>query len=208
MRTNVDIDPARLDWEKTAGLIPAIVQDDSTGSILMQGYMDIDAVRKTIETGRVTFYSRSRKSLWTKGETSGNYLILKGMWSDCDQDSILVRATPTGPTCHLGEKSCFGEEGLFDNTGMLEQLEQVVAERMISNDESSYTRELVNAGIKRIAQKVGEEAVEVVIAATDQDDQAFLDETADLLYHLTVLVRGKGLLLSHVEQVLIDRRKQ
>lgn len=195
-----------LDWNKMDGLIPAIVQRDQTGVVLMLGYMNQEALQKTIETGLVTFYSRSKKRLWTKGETSGNQLTLVNIYSDCDNDCLLVHAEPTGPVCHLGSQDCFGDQTQSD-WQVLHKLENTIAERDVERPQNSYTSELLNAGISRITQKVGEESIEVVIAAIQENDQAFCGEVADLLFHLLVLLRAKRLSLSNVIAILQEREK-
>lgn len=185
------IDPDTLDWEKQDGLIPAIVQDVATGEVRMLGYMDRDALAATCREGLVTFYSRSRKCLWRKGESSGHVLEVAAIHSDCDRDTILILANPKGPTCHLGSSSCFGDEGA-PGTGFLAELAGKLAERATADPSDSYTARLVAAGVKRIAQKVGEEAVEVALAATAGNADEVTAETADLLYHLSVLLPEAG----------------
>ena len=193
-----------LDWEKTDGLMPVIVQHAVSGEVLMLGYMNPEALDRTIESGKVTFFSRTKQRLWTKGETSGNFLNVVSITPDCDNDTLLVLVNPIGPTCHKGTSSCFGDAGhqwLF-----LYQLEQLLAERKHADPESSYTAKLYASGTKRIAQKVGEEGVETALAAVAQDDVALLGEAADLLYHLTVLLRARGLSLQDAKQILATRR--
>lgn len=204
MRSTINFDPSGLDWEKGDGLIPAVVQDSATLSVLMLGYMNRQSLDKTIETRLVTFYSRSRESLWTKGETSGNVLHVDTIEADCDNDTVLVMATPKGPTCHRGTTTCFDDE-VRDARLSLYELERIIDARIDSGDEGSYTRLLVESGVERIAQKVGEEAVESVIASLGDNDESFLDETADLVYHLLVLIRNRGLRLSDIEKVLSER---
>ena len=195
------IDPASLAWDKQDGLLPAIVQDADTQRVLMLGYMSRDALQATLDTGAVTFFSRSQQRLWTKGESSGNRLDLVSIETDCDADTLLVQARPRGPTCHLGRRSCFpGAPAAF-----LGELDALVAERGRERPQDSYTTRLFDAGIQKIAQKVGEEGVEVVLAAVVQGDDALLGESADLLYHLLVLLRARGLSLADVEQVLALR---
>jgi phosphoribosyl-AMP cyclohydrolase / phosphoribosyl-ATP pyrophosphohydrolase len=184
-----DIDT--LDWDKADGLLPAVVQDRGSGRVLMLGYMNSDALRATIESGLVTFFSRSKQRLWQKGETSGNRLRLHRAFSDCDDDALLVIADPQGPTCHTGTISCFGDEAL-EGPGWLGHLSAIVRERAASGDSSSYTRKLLADGPARIAQKVGEEGVEVALAAVTRDAQGCAEETADLLYHLAVLMDATG----------------
>ncbi len=196
----------KIDFEKTNGLVPAIVQDAKTGKVLMLGYMNEEAIEKTRESGKVTFFSRSKKRLWTKGETSGNFLQFKSMAIDCDQDTILIKANPTGPVCHTGQDTCFNEE---NNTGIafLSELEGLIKERKKNMPEGSYTTELFNEGINKIAQKVGEEAVEVVIDAVANNHERVKEESADLLYHLLVLLAAKDIGLNEVVDVLQKRHK-
>ena len=196
-----------LDFEKNDGLIPAVIQDARTRQVLMLGYMNREALEKTMETGLVTFYSRSRRELWTKGETSGNYLHLKEIKKDCDSDTLLVRAVPDGPVCHLGTDTCWGEENKSDPALFLMQLEALLRERKEKRPEGSYTVKLFDAGIKKIAQKVGEEAVETILEAENGTTERFLNEAADLMYHLITLLTAKDLGLEDVVQVLEERRK-
>ena len=193
-----------IDFSK--GLIPAIIQDAETGKVLMLGYMNEEALTKTQSTGKVTFYSRSRQTLWTKGETSGNYLNFVSYQVDCDQDTILVKANPIGPTCHTGTDTCWGEDN-EDQFGFLHYLENLIKDRKENPQEGSYTNHLFTKGINRIAQKVGEEAIEVVIEAKDNNDDLFKNESADLLYHLLVLLVEKGVSLNEVVQVLRERHQ-
>ena len=192
-----------LDWEKQGGLLPAVVQDVSNGRVLMLGYMNREALDATIETGQVTFWSRSKERLWTKGETSGNALTLVRMEADCDLDTLLVIAKPNGSTCHLNRASCFAEAP----SNFLADLDALVRERELDRPEGSYTTKLFESGVRRIAQKVGEEAVEMALAAVDQDEEALLGEGADLLYHLTVLLRSRGLSLQSAVEVMKDRHR-
>ena len=191
------------------GLIPAIVQDIDTKEVLMLGYMSEYSINETLKTKKVTFYSRSRDTLWTKGETSGNYLHLKDFSYDCDKDTILIGAKPEGPTCHTGNISCFfnkiytAEEK--DCHQILEKLERIVQDRKKNMPEDSYTTSLFNRGIDKIAQKVGEEAVEVVIASKNSDDAELIYETADLLYHLIVLLTERGIELKDIKKELFNR---
>lgn len=198
--------PDSLDYTKSPdGLIPAIVQDATTRQVLMQGYMNADALMKTYDSGLVTFYSRSRQQLWTKGETSGNTLHFVSARTDCDRDSLLILARPTGPVCHTGAATCYGER---DTVGFMYALERTVQQRRDEGDpDSSYTAKLLSRGINKVAQKVGEEAVEVVIEAKDDNRDLFINEAADLLYHLTVLLAAKDVTLSEVEAVLQERHK-
>jgi len=185
----------KLAWDKMDNLLPAIVQDALSGKVLMQGYMDQDALAKTLETGKVTFFSRSKQRLWTKGETSGNTLDLVSVACDCDQDSLLVLANPNGPTCHTGVESCWFD-GNTPAFTFLADLERVLAARKDADPKSSYTASLYNKGIKRIAQKVGEEGVETALAATVHDKEELKNEAADLLYHLTVLLQASDMSLN------------
>ncbi len=194
---------AGLAWDNQDGLLPAIVQDVSTQRVLMLGYMDRQALRITLDTCRVTFFSRSRQRLWTKGETSGNTLALVSIQADCDSDTLLVQAHPNGPTCHLGVPSCFPDAP----ANMLSDLDALIAARERERPEDSYTTKLFAAGVRRIAQKVGEEGVETALAAVAQDDAALLGESADLVYHLLVLLRARGLSFDDVNQVLADRHR-
>lgn len=192
----------RLDWDKQAGLVPAIVQDARTLRVLMLGWMNREALAMTQASGWVTFYSRSRGALWTKGETSGHRLQCVSLSVDCDADTLLVSALPQGPTCHLGRDSCFpGAPG-----NGLAELDAVVDRRMRERPAGSYTARLLDEGPLRIAQKVGEEGVEVALAGAARDDAALLGEAADLVYHLIVLLRARGLGLSDLETTLASRR--
>jgi len=189
------------------GLVPAIVQDASTKNVLMLGYMNEEAYKKTIDTKLVTFFSRSKNRLWTKGEESGNTLKLVDIKSDCDNDTLLVFAHPTGPTCHTGTDTCWGEDNIA-SYGFLSNLESTIHQRKTqANSEESYVASLFKKGINTIAQKVGEEAVEVVIEAKDNNDDLFLNESADLLFHYLVLLQQKGFQLEDVVKVLQDRTK-
>lgn len=192
-----------LAWEKMDGLLPSAVQDAQTGRLLMLGYMNQEALAATLSSGFATFYSRSKRRLWTKGETSGNRLSVLSVHEDCDGDALLVFANPEGPTCHLGTESCFGGE--LEGPGWLAKLKRIVAERARSDDEASYTRKLVAEGAGRIAQKIGEEGVEIALAAVTRDNQGCIEETADLLYHLTVLMEVRGFDWNDVTAVLQSR---
>ena len=188
------------------GLVPAIVQDASTKRVLMLGYMNQEAVNTTQEKQQVTFYSRSKKRLWTKGEESGHFLQLVDMAVDCDQDTLLIQANPVGPSCHKGDDTCWGE----DNTssyGFLTALEEVIADRKNNPSDKSYVASLFAKGMNKIAQKVGEEAVETVIEAKDENSDLFLNESADLLFHLMILLQAKGHRLDDVVQILEERQK-
>jgi len=188
------------DWKKMDGLLPAVVQDAADGTVLMVGYMDRAALAKTRKTGKVTFYSRSKKRLWTKGESTGNFLALASVALDCDGDALLVRATPRGPTCHTGAKTCFDQPLDF-----LKQLDAVLVDRMKKRPKGSYTTSLLKEGPDRIAQKVGEEAVETVIASKNADRDALLGEAADLVYHLMLLLRARGTSLGAAAELLRRR---
>lgn len=189
------IDPASLDWHKGGGLLPAIVQHWRSGTVLMQGWMNEEALRATLDQGRITFYSRSKQRLWTKGERSQHWLLLRGLATDCDRDSLLLQAEPQGPTCHLGSDSCFGDAAVGES-GFLARLDALVAARERERPAGSYTTQLFEDGLRRIAQKVGEEGVETALAAVAQDEAALVGEAADLLFHLTVLLRARGLSLA------------
>ena len=196
-----------IDFTKMNGLIPAIVQDAMTGKVLMQGYMNDEALAKTQETGMVTFFSRSKDRLWTKGETSGNFMEFVSMAADCDGDSILVKANPKGPVCHTGSDTCWDEEN-SSKTGFIDQLRAIIKDRKNNPSDQSYTASLFAKGINKIAQKVGEEAVEIVIEAKDDNKELFLGEAADLLFHYLVLLEAKGYELDEVMEVLIQRHRK
>ena len=187
------------------GLLPAIIQDSITKTVLMLGYMNKEAFQKTKETEQVTFYSRSKKRIWVKGEESGNFLKLVKIKVDCDKDAILITANPQGPTCHTGTDSCWGEMNK-SHYGFLTELEEIITERKKTNDDNSYVASLFREGINKIAQKVGEEAVETVIEAKDENSELFLNESADLLFHFLILLKEKGFSLNDVEAVLKDRK--
>ncbi|HEY9133357.1 MAG TPA: bifunctional phosphoribosyl-AMP cyclohydrolase/phosphoribosyl-ATP diphosphatase HisIE [Dyella sp.] len=204
----LSIDPATLDWGKGSGLLPTIVQHHLNGEVLMLGYMNRDALEQTLSDGKVTFYSRSKGRLWTKGESSGHVLRLVSLSVDCDADTLLVSAEPQGPTCHRGTPSCFGEDGrVRPPLGFLAELDALVSQRQAELPDGSYTARLFEGGIRRIAQKVGEEGVETALAAVAQDDEALLGEAADLLFHLTVLLRARGLGLADAAEVLASRHE-
>lgn len=190
----MSLDPASLDWGKGDGLLPAIVQHYHSGVVLMQGWMNQTALQQTLDSGKVTFYSRSKRRLWTKGESSQHWLLLHDVVTDCDRDALLLRADPQGPTCHLGTSSCFGDQPAA--TDFLARLDALVAQRERERPPGSYTTRLFAEGVRRIAQKVGEEGVETALAAVVQDDAALLGEAADLLFHLTVLLRARGLAMA------------
>lgn len=194
----------KIDFEKGDGLVPAIVQDADTLQVLMLGYMNEAAVRKTEDSGLVTFFSRSRQNLWTKGETSGNTLQLIEIIVDCDNDTLLVKARPTGPTCHEGTVSCFGDAGA-EGPGFLAYLEDLIISRKTASPESSYTASLLQGPLRRAAQKVGEEGVETALAAVAETNDKLTSEAADLLYHLTVLLAAKDVPLSDVIKELQSR---
>lgn len=185
-------------------LVPVIIQDIHTNKVLMLGFMNEEALEKTKEESRVTFYSRSKQRLWTKGETSGNYLNVKEIIADCDNDTLLIKVDPDGPVCHTGADTCFNEN---NSSFSLEKLEQIIADRKNNASETSYTSSLFSKGINKIAQKVGEEAVELVIESKDDDKEKFLGEAADLLFHYLILLKAKGYGLMDVEQVLAARHK-
>ena len=196
----------QIDFQKGEGLVPVIVQDFDTREVLMLGYMNKEAFQQTTDTNKVTFFSRSKSRLWTKGEESGNFLEVKNIELDCDQDSLLIQAIPVGPTCHKGTTTCWGER---NNTsfGVLRDLEATIKDRKDNPDENSYVSSLFKSGINKVAQKVGEEAVEVVIEAKDNDEHLFLNESADLLFHYLILLQAKGYRLEDVMKILKERRK-
>ena len=199
-----------LDWEKMQGLLPAIVQDADSGAVLMMGYMNPEALAATQATGRVTFWSRSKGHLWTKGETSGHFLEVRSIGADCDRDSLLILAQPMGPACHLGTASCWGEDAPRSSAqeiAFLSKLEQIVAQRIAARPEGSYTAKLLEAGLTRIAQKVGEEGLELALAAVAQTDREVIGEAADLLFHTVLLLKAKGLSLAQVVAELESRHE-
>lgn len=193
-----------IDFTKGNGLVPVIIQDNSTLQVLMLGYMNSEAFEKTKSDQKVTFFSRSKNRLWTKGEVSGNFLKVKNIQIDCDNDTILIKAIPFGPTCHTGSKSCFKEE---TSKGFVYNLEATIRQRIDEDDKDSYTNQLHKLGINKVAQKVGEEAIELVIEAKDNNDQLFKDEAADLLYHYLILLKTKGFSFEDIERVLENRSK-
>lgn len=193
-----------IDFNKGDGLVPVIIQNDKTLQVLMLGYMNKEAFDKTQKENKITFFSRSKNRLWTKGEESGNCLYVTDIQLDCDQDTLLIKANPVGPTCHRGSTSCFKEETA---KGFVYQLEKVISQRIEDDDESSYTNKLYKRGINKIAQKVGEEAVELVIESKDDNNDLFLNEAADLLYHYLILLKAKGFKYEEVEAVLKSRMK-
>ncbi|MDT8433131.1 MAG: bifunctional phosphoribosyl-AMP cyclohydrolase/phosphoribosyl-ATP diphosphatase HisIE [Bacteroidales bacterium] len=195
-----------MDFDKMDGLVPAVIQDNVSAKVLMLGFMNREAYEKTHAEGRVTFYSRTKNRLWTKGEESGNFLDVKEIIEDCDQDTLLIKVKPYGPVCHTGSDTCFSEN---NDPGILflQKLQDLIATRKKEMPANSYTTKLFEAGINKIAQKVGEEAVELVIEAKDDNDTLFLNESADLLYHLLVLLTQKGFDLSDVVRILEERHK-
>ena len=207
-KTEVGALSERIDWEKVDGLVPAIVQDYQSSQVLMMGYMNPAALEKTGETGNVTFFSRTKERLWTKGETSGNVLQLQNIALDCDSDTLLVKVNPIGPTCHTGTTTCWdGDKQQESQMVWLHQLEQLLAARKDADPESSYTASLYARGTKRISQKVGEEGVEVALAATSGDKAELVCESADLIYHLMVLLQDQGLSMNDVVNKLKERHK-
>ncbi|UTA52704.1 bifunctional phosphoribosyl-AMP cyclohydrolase/phosphoribosyl-ATP diphosphatase HisIE [Lysobacter soli] len=204
---SLELAPEAIDalaWNKQGGLMPAIVQDADTLRVLMLGYMDVTALRTTLDSGHVTFFSRSRNTQWTKGGTSGHFLDVVTIDIDCDNDTLLVTARPHGPTCHLGRESCFPDAPAASSS-FVRELDALIATREQERPAGSYTTKLLEGGIRRIAQKVGEEGVETALAAVAQSDEELLGEAGDLLYHLLVLLRARGLGLSDVEAVLRAR---
>lgn len=198
----------QVDFSKYSdGLVPAIVQDDATNKVLMLGFMNEEALAKTKAEGKVTFFSRSKQRLWTKGETSDNFLLLKEIKVDCDNDTLLIKAQPMGPTCHTGADTCFNEVNQQPASAFVDYLEKVIEQRKNNPSEKSYTASLFAKGINKVAQKVGEEAVEIVIEAKDNNDDLFLGEAADLLFHYLILLQAKGFKLEDVVNVLKQRHK-
>ena len=202
MLTKEDI--KTLDWEKTGELIPVVVQDACSGQVLMLGCMNPEALEKTLETKKVTFWSRTKGRLWTKGETSGNWLDIVSVAADCDCDTLLIRVIPHGPTCHTGSKTCFGE-AVPETEGFIRYLQSVIRGRHAEMPEGSYTSKLFNRGVNKIAQKVGEEAVETVIEAVAQNREAMIYEASDLVYHLLVLLEATGCSIADLEKELARR---
>jgi phosphoribosyl-ATP pyrophosphohydrolase/phosphoribosyl-AMP cyclohydrolase len=192
----------KVDFKKGNGLIPAVIQDSRSLNVLMVGFMNKEAYKKTLKKKKVTFYSRKRKKLWTKGETSGNYLNVEEILTDCDNDTLLIKVRPDGPVCHEGRYSCFGDKV---SGGFLYTLEEVITDRIDNDNPESYTNKLFKKGINKVAQKVGEEAVELVIEAKDESMELFKNEAADLLYHFLVLLKAKGTNLGEIEEVLSKR---
>ncbi|WP_282016212.1 bifunctional phosphoribosyl-AMP cyclohydrolase/phosphoribosyl-ATP diphosphatase HisIE [Marinifilum flexuosum] len=198
----------QIDFNKGDGLVPAIIQDVKTQKVLMLGYMNKESYEKTIETGKVTFYSRSKQRLWTKGEESGNFLNLKDLSLDCDKDTLLIKVDPVGPVCHKGTDTCWEEANEASSIDFLLQLQQVITERKKNLSEKSYTASLFQKGINKIAQKVGEEAVELVIEAKDDNEDLFMGEAADLMFHYLVLLSAKGYSLEQVVALLETRHSK
>lgn len=193
-----------IDFEKGDGLVPVIVQNSATLQVLMLGYMNLEAYKKTVEDGRVHFFSRSKNRLWLKGETSNNFLYVKEIKKDCDSDALLILAKPTGVVCHTGSFSCFGSKA---NKGFIYELEEKISQRIDDKTAGSYTYDLYTRGINKVAQKVGEEAVELVIEAKDNDDDLFVNEAADLMYHYLILLKAKNFTLQDIEKILVERNK-
>jgi phosphoribosyl-AMP cyclohydrolase / phosphoribosyl-ATP pyrophosphohydrolase len=200
-----------MDFQKLNGMVPAIIQDASTSTVLMLGFMTPEALEKTKNEGKVTFFSRTKNRLWTKGEESGNFLFVEEIMEDCDKDTLLIKANPAGPVCHTGSDTCFNESNVeieqLPGIGFITQLQQLIHTRREEMPEGSYTTSLFRSGINKIAQKVGEEAVELVIESKDTNDTLFLNEAADLLYHLLVLLSAKGFDLKDVDAVLEQRHR-
>jgi phosphoribosyl-ATP pyrophosphohydrolase/phosphoribosyl-AMP cyclohydrolase len=195
----------QIDFKKGNGLVPVVIQDNNTLQVLMVGYMNKEAFDKTTGEQKVTFFSRSKNRLWTKGETSGNYLFVKEILSDCDNDSVLIKVDPAGPVCHTGTTSCFDKETA---KGFIYELEQIIKKRIDEDSQDSYTNRLFKNGINKVAQKVGEEAVELIIEAKDENIGLFSNEAADLLYHLLILLRAKNINLESIEEVLKKRHEK
>lgn len=201
-----NFDPNSVDFQKSGGLVPAIIQDHLSNKVLMLGYMNRAALDQTLAEGKVTFFSRSKERLWTKGESSNNFLHLIDITVDCDQDSLLIKARPDGPTCHTGADTCWNEKNVSND--FLQQLENVIRQRRDQPDDASYTTSLFKRGINKIAQKVGEEAVELVIEAKDDNADLFLNEASDLLFHYLILLSAKGYELGDVVKILESRHKK
>lgn len=197
----------KIDFEKVDGLVPAVIQDADSNIVLMLGYMNQEALDITVETKRVTFFSRTKNRLWTKGETSGNFLNVVSLTVDCDYDTILIKTKPVGPVCHTGDDTCFAEENK-SKTLFIDQLRAIIKDRKNNPTDKSYTASLFAKGINKIAQKVGEEAVEIVIEAKDDNKELFMGEAADLLFHYLILLETKGYELDEVMDVLIDRHQK
>jgi len=195
----------QIDFKKGNGLVPAVIQDNTTLQVLMVGFMNEDALAQTRKEGKVTFFSRTKNRLWTKGETSGNFLYVKEINIDCDNDTLLIKVDPAGPVCHRGTNSCFDNDS---PKGFLYKLEQVVNQRIDDDVKDSYTNKIFRKGINKAAQKVGEEAVELIIEAKDDNEDLFINEAADLLYHLLILLKAKGVTISDVEDCLYKRNNK
>lgn len=193
-----------IDFKKGNGLIPVVIQDATSLQVLMLGFMNEQAYQKTIDEQKVTFFSRTKNRLWTKGETSGNFLFVKEIHLDCDNDTLLILVNQVGPTCHTGSKSCFKND---NSKGFLYQLEETISNKIDADDENSYTNQLFRRGINKVAQKVGEEAVELLIEAKDNNIDLFKNEAADLLYHFLILLKAKDLKLKDIEEILVSRSK-
>lgn len=199
-----NIDSKQIQFDAQTGLVPVVIQHDLTLQVLMLGYMNAEAFEKTQEEGKVTFFSRSKNRLWTKGETSNNFLNVKSIQIDCDEDTVLIKALPEGPTCHKGTTTCFAEE---TPKGFLYHLQETIRDRKLNPDSKSYTSSLFAKGTNKVAQKVGEEAVELVIEAMSNNDDLFLNESADLMYHFLILLQDRGFALEDVEAMLKSREK-
>jgi phosphoribosyl-ATP pyrophosphohydrolase/phosphoribosyl-AMP cyclohydrolase len=200
-----------INWDKGSGLVPAIIQDADSGAVLMLGFMNREALEATQASGRVTFWSRSKRRLWTKGETSGHFLALRSISADCDRDTLLILAQPSGPACHLGTATCWGENAprsLAEPVAFLTQLEQIIAQRIATRPAGSYTAKLLDAGVRRIAQKVGEEGLELALAGVAQSDAEVIAEAADLIFHTLLLLKVKGLSLAQVAAELQSRHER
>lgn len=196
-----------IDFDKSGGLVPAIIQDSRSGVVLMLGYMNRESYEKTVKEKRVTFFSRSRQKLWTKGETSGNYLTVEKILSDCDEDTLLIKALPAGPVCHTGADTCFKETNRSDSLEFIRTLETLIQERKRELPEKSYTTRLFQEGIPKISQKVGEEAVEAIIEAMKEDKERFKEESADLIYHLLVLATALNVTFDDIVEILRIRHR-
>lgn len=201
----IEFNIENLDWKKTDGLIPAIIQDNNTGKVLMLGYMNQEALQQTLQTNKVTFFSRTKNALWVKGETSGNFLEMVTISSDCDNDTLLILAKPCGPTCHTGDNTCF--KNTTGNWSILTDIEATIKSRAESKAEDSYTVTMLNKGLNKIAQKVGEEGVETVIAGLNESDERLFNEAADLLYHLQLLLFARNCSIEDVFDTLLSRIK-
>ncbi len=195
-----------LNFDKMGGILPAIIQDAQTNEVLMLGFMNQEAYEKTLSEGKVTFYSRTRERLWTKGEESGNFMDVVEILEDCDADTLLIRVNPLGPACHTGMRTCFGET-VQDNLSFLQKLQALLQTRKEELPENSYTAKLFREGPRKIAKKLGEEAAELVIEAMDSDDECLLNEAADLLFHMTILLVDRGYRLEDVAKILADRHQ-